>query len=310
MKVAHAAADTTDDTIEALAPFFPDVRFGATGDDELRFELDAHTASGVFLTDYTIEGRELQMTTEMPGFMVGESHMDGAMTIAREPIDCTQPVAIPHHGLDAVFSNVHARAIQLDTETIQRFVRVDLGSDYVDLHNIGTAPLTVEAGERWRIVADFVHHSMLELIADEPLIGATLSNMLVTTYLTSFPTTWLDARKPTNTSTHSSAAVRRAKEYIDDNRHLPVQVADSAEAARMSVRGLQDLFRRETGHTPMEYLRLSRLEAAHRDLVDGDPTLGHTVAEIAHRWGFTQIPRFAAYYREQYGQNPGQTLRE
>lgn len=309
MKVAYAAAETTDATIEALAPFFPDVRFGAVGSDELRFELEAHTASRVFLTDYTIEGRELQMTTEMPGFMVGESPMDGRMTIGREPIDTTQPVAIPHHGLDAVLTSVHARAIQLDTEAVLRFVRVDLGHDRIDLHNIGTAPLTAEAGDRWHSVADFVHHSMLDGTADEPLIGAALSELLVGAYLTTFPTTWLDDRKPTNSSNHSVAAVRRAKEFIDDNRHLPIQVSDIAAAARMSVRGLQDLFRRETGQTPMEYLRLARLEAVHRELLDGDPTLGHTVGDIAHRWGFTHIPRFSAYYREQYGQNPGETLR-
>jgi AraC-like DNA-binding protein len=309
MKVAYASASTTDDTIEALSPFFPGVRFGGSGPEQLRFELDAYVAGDVWLTDYAIEGREIQMTTDMPGFMVGESAMDGAMTLGRDPIDVDVPVAIPHHGLDAKFASVHARAIQLDTEAVLHFVHLDLGDDHFDLHNIGTSPLTPEGSERWHSVADFVHRSMVDGSADVPLMNASISQLLVATYLTTFPTTWLDARRPVNESVHSTAAVRRAKAFIDDNRHLPIQVTDVAEAARMSVRGLQELFRRETGQTPMQYLRTARLEAAHRDLRAADPTLGDTVGEIAQRWGFAQLPRFAAAYREQYGEYPSQTLR-
>ncbi len=308
MKVAYARADTTDGTIEALSPIFPGVRFGA-GREQLHFEFEAYVAGGVALTDYTIEGREIRMTTDMPGFMVGESPMDGGMTLGRDPVDTDRPVAIPHHGLDAEFVSVHARAVQLDTEAVLHFVRVDLGDDHFDLHNIGTAPLTGGGAVRWHSVADFLHRCMLEGTADEPLMNAAISQLLIATYLTTFPTTWLDARRPVNESVHSTAAVRRAKAFIDDNRHLPIQVTDVAEVARMSVRGLQELFRRETGQTPTQYLLTARLEAAHRDLRAADPALGDTVGEIAQRWGFAQLPRFAAAYRQQYGEYPGQTLR-
>jgi AraC-like DNA-binding protein len=51
-----------------------------------------------------------------------------------------------------------------------------------------------------------------------------------------------------------------------------------------------------------------RLRHAHRDLRSADPT-HHTVAAIAHRWGFTNLSRFAAAHKRMYGQTPLQLLR-
>jgi AraC-like DNA-binding protein len=58
------------------------------------------------------------------------------------------------------------------------------------------------------------------------------------------------------------------------------------------------------GLTPAQYLRRTRLAAAHRDLVNGDPTRGDTVREIALRWGFPHPGTFAKHYRDAYGSNP------
>ena len=72
----------------------------------------------------------------------------------------------------------------------------------------------------------------------------------------------------------------------------------------MSVRSLQDGFAVHVGLPPMAYLRDVRLVNAHRDLVDGHGP----VANVAHRWGFLHLGRFAADYRRKYGQTPSQTL--
>ena len=58
----------------------------------------------------------------------------------------------------------------------------------------------------------------------------------------------------------------------------------------------------------MTYLRQVRLGRAHLDLRIADPARG-SVADIAGRWGFTHLGRFAATYRERYGCPPSQTLR-
>lgn len=102
--------------------------------------------------------------------------------------------------------------------------------------------------------------------------------------------------------------VRRAIELIEERIDQPLTVADVADAVGVSVRSLQEGFRRHVGMSPMAYLRDLRLTAAHRSLssCSSDST---TVTAVAHRWGFNHLGRFAAAYHRKYGVPPSQTLR-
>jgi len=60
--------------------------------------------------------------------------------------------------------------------------------------------------------------------------------------------------------------------------------------------------------TPSEYLRRVRLHYAHLELVDGNRATT-TVGEVARRWGFGNLGRFAVLYRQTYGRSPHVTLR-
>lgn len=107
----------------------------------------------------------------------------------------------------------------------------------------------------------------------------------------------------------SSRSVEAATRFI--TRHLadPITVTDIARASYLSVRALQEGFRRELGLTPMEYLRNGRLDAIRRELARADDaTL--TVGEAASRWGITHLGRFAAAYRDRFGESPSETLRK
>ena len=57
----------------------------------------------------------------------------------------------------------------------------------------------------------------------------------------------------------------------------------------------------------MAYLQELRIVAAHRDLLEADARQG--IADVALRWGFTHLGRFAADYRKRFGQLPSQTLK-
>ncbi|OOK67582.1 bacterial regulatory helix-turn-helix s, AraC family protein [Mycobacterium kansasii] len=76
----------------------------------------------------------------------------------------------------------------------------------------------------------------------------------------------------------------------------------------MTPRALQYMFRQRLDCTPMQYLRRVRLDRAHRELLDSSRASA-TVKQIANRWGFIHIGRFAIYYRETYGRSPHATLR-
>ncbi|MEU8403430.1 AraC family transcriptional regulator [Nonomuraea sp. NPDC048892] len=106
----------------------------------------------------------------------------------------------------------------------------------------------------------------------------------------------------------TSAALRRAIRYCEDHAGEPITLADIAAAARVSVRTLQLGFREHLQTTPMAYLRSVRLAHAHADLVHIAGTDSPaTVTDVALRWGFTHLGRFAALYRQTYGRPPSST---
>jgi AraC-like DNA-binding protein len=102
--------------------------------------------------------------------------------------------------------------------------------------------------------------------------------------------------------------VRRADEYIEQHAHEPLTVTQVAASVGVSVRALQQGFKRALGATPHQIIQYTRLERAHHDLVDasGDEA---TVAGIGARWGFPHPGRFAALYHARYNAYPSATLR-
>ena len=103
------------------------------------------------------------------------------------------------------------------------------------------------------------------------------------------------------------AAVRDAMDIIETCPQMPLTTATLAMQCHVSVRTLQEGFRRHLGMSPMAYLRTVRLRHAHRDLRSANPTQV-TVASIAHRWGFSHLGRFAAAHRAMFGETPLQVL--
>ena len=51
-----------------------------------------------------------------------------------------------------------------------------------------------------------------------------------------------------------------------------------------------------------------RRRRVRRDLLDADPHLGTTVAELAARWGFAHTGRFRVAYSRMFDEGPEQTL--
>jgi AraC-like DNA-binding protein len=101
--------------------------------------------------------------------------------------------------------------------------------------------------------------------------------------------------------------VKRAVDVMQAHPDHPFTTATLAEIAGVSVRTLQEGFRRHLGISPTDYLRQVRLARVHRDLCHSDPTQ-ITVTEIAYRWGFAHLGRFAGAYRAKYGVPPSYTL--
>ncbi|WP_316043540.1 AraC family transcriptional regulator [Actinomadura sp. CNU-125] len=102
--------------------------------------------------------------------------------------------------------------------------------------------------------------------------------------------------------------VERVIDAMRASPETPFSVAELAETAGVGIRTLQTAFKAHVGMPPMAYLRNLRLERAHADLLSSDPS-STTVSDVAHRWGFAHLGRFAAAYGDKYGVLPSDTLR-
>lgn len=106
----------------------------------------------------------------------------------------------------------------------------------------------------------------------------------------------------------SSAAslVRRAKQLVGDTPKK-VNAAALSEKLQVSPRTLSYAFKAVTGASPHAFFLRERLNAARMALLQGSPERD-LVTSIALELGFTELGRFAARYRELFGELPSATL--
>jgi len=101
--------------------------------------------------------------------------------------------------------------------------------------------------------------------------------------------------------------LRRAQQFAEGMPHGRISLDVLAAAAGVSKRTLQSGFVRWAGITPTQWLTRQRLARVRAELTA--PGSRDGVTEIAYRHGFNHLGRFAALYREVYGERPSDTLR-
>ncbi|MFC9694406.1 AraC family transcriptional regulator [Kribbella sp. NPDC056951] len=139
-----------------------------------------------------------------------------------------------------------------------------------------------------------------------PLAVRNLEQLLTSSFLLGSEHSFTDLlNKPERSA--PPRTLRFALEFLHAHLADPITVEEIAAAAGVGVRALQEAFRRHLDTTPSAYLRTLRLEHARQDLVAGCP--GNTsVTDVALRWGFVHLGRFAAEYRKTFDEYPRDTL--
>lgn len=138
-----------------------------------------------------------------------------------------------------------------------------------------------------------------------PAQQARLRDTLITMLLTGQQHTLLPGMRARRGGA-APAHVRRAEEFMEANLDSALSVADIAQASGVSLRALQDGFRRFRDTTIVSRLRDMRLERLHQALQCGGDT---SVTHLAYDMGFSHLGRLAADYRRRYGHTPVETLR-
>jgi len=169
--------------------------------------------------------------------------------------------------------------------------------------------LTAGAGrtvlETLRLVDHLSNESPGQL--QHPLGSLRLEQMMMASLLLAQPHNYHEALS-SPVAAAGPRPVARAIELLRANPERAWSVSELAGSVAVSVRSLQEGFRRSMETTPMGYLRELRLEQIHTELSQAEPG-SVNVTEVAARWGITHFGRFAATYRQKFAENPSETIR-
>jgi len=102
--------------------------------------------------------------------------------------------------------------------------------------------------------------------------------------------------------------MRRFRRVLEEKPEQPLYIPEICKAIRVPGRTLRQCCQEYLGMGPKRYLLLRRLHLARRALRHADP-VATTVTDIATRYGFWQLGRFAVEYHSLFGEPPSATLR-
>jgi AraC-like DNA-binding protein len=115
------------------------------------------------------------------------------------------------------------------------------------------------------------------------------------------------AYKRRATKQHQDIMIRLERALEAKCSSLP-SMPELCAVIRVPERTLRSSCAEFLGLTPSRYIRLRRLQLVRAALSSAGPTTT-SVAEIARRYHFTELGRFAGYYRMHFGESPSATLR-
>ncbi len=105
-----------------------------------------------------------------------------------------------------------------------------------------------------------------------------------------------------------TVTLRKLQELAEAYSDQPLFMLDLCSVLGTSRRRLQEICNEFFGMGPKRFLLLRRMHLVNRALRQADPA-GASVTEIAMRYGFWELGRFAVAYRRLFGEPPSKTLR-
>lgn len=138
------------------------------------------------------------------------------------------------------------------------------------------------------------------LINSSALMPVRLQEMLVDSVLEAWPHSYSEALLAP-TPAIAPRHVRLAMDYIRAHPEALVSGSELAQLSHVSLRALQEGFRRFAGCSIVAYQRQVRLEQA-REALRQDPT--QSITGLSLRLGFSNVGRFCQYFQNAYGVSP------
>jgi AraC-like DNA-binding protein len=143
-------------------------------------------------------------------------------------------------------------------------------------------------------------------LATMPVARDQLESLVLTQLLLTIPNNYADLLRAPEAPARQSH-IRRVVELIDAHPERDLTLAELAQAAGTTARALQRGFKDIVGMSPTAYVRAVRLDRVRDELLGGGPAV--SVTDVAMRWGFFHLGRFAQQYKDRFGVLPSQTAR-
>jgi AraC-like DNA-binding protein len=106
---------------------------------------------------------------------------------------------------------------------------------------------------------------------------------------------------------HHAMIMRRFRRAVEEDPDQALFIAELCRSIAVSDRTLRTCCQEQLGMSPKRYLLLRRMQLARRALRENGQTTT-TVTEIATRYGFWELGRFAGAYKSLFGELPSATL--
>jgi AraC-like DNA-binding protein len=163
-------------------------------------------------------------------------------------------------------------------------------------------------GRLWQPALQLVHGTLAgpSYLADLPLAARHIESVVLDGLLIGQPHNYTE-QLGRSASAGPRGAVSRAADLLEERPGEPWSSVRLAQAVHLSVRALQEGFKREYDVPPMAYLRQVRLRRVREALSEASPASA-TVRALATQCGFLHMSRFASTYRHTFGEAPSTTL--
>jgi AraC-like DNA-binding protein len=219
----------------------------------------------------------------------------------------------PRRHLRLVWSSDCEQLIVRIPNSLLRSTAAGNAQRYESARNLrGTiAPLTTMKGlhaKRWNALVQSLVDAVNDAGAQEEAHPAWIehSEVGLALYLLTMQSTTGDGPIDGKPRPHSGRndPIALAERFARSRLCAPIALEDLARAAGVSARTLHMHCTREFNVGPMEWLRNLRLDIARERLQQSRSV---QVTEVAMSCGFGHLGRFAAYYRERFGELPRDT---
>jgi AraC-like DNA-binding protein len=137
-------------------------------------------------------------------------------------------------------------------------------------------------------------------IVNHPTIATQYEQLLYLSFIYSYPD--LSRHFFSEKTSRSKKIVKIIEEYIEANADRPLRLEDLVSLTGLSIRTIQEAFKKYRGYSPSHFLREQRLLMAHKILQESPPNA--TILSIALSCGFATHAHFSECYKKRFGITP------